>query len=92
VKLLAELWKSAWKAGGGNDIPDSKLVTLDEGDLEGVYRNRDFAPSLSLAAMVKSKRFEPKATGTTARRSSPSKANGGNRSAPARRRAGRRKR
>jgi hypothetical protein len=61
VKLLAELWTSAWKAGGGDEIADSKLSAIDEDELDALYRDKNFAPSLSLAAMVKSKRFEPTA-------------------------------
>ena len=59
TRLLADLWTSAWLAGNGAKVPKSKLVQFSEKDLEAVYRDSKFAPSLSLAAMVKSKDFEP---------------------------------
>ncbi len=60
VHLIVDLWKAAWEAGGGDLIPKSKLVTFEEADLERVYRReRSFLPSLSLAEMVDSGRFEP---------------------------------
>jgi hypothetical protein len=59
VNLLAALWSAAWESGGGNRLPKSKLVEFAEEDLEHVYRQeRNFLPSLSLAAMVKTRRFE----------------------------------
>ncbi len=60
VRLLADLWTSAWKAGHGNAIDASKLVTFAEKDLEKVYRdNQKFVPSWSLAKMKQSGHFEP---------------------------------
>ena len=62
VRLLAVLWKSAWKQGGGNQIPSSALVAFSEQELEDVYRHdAAFLPSLSLEEMATSGRFEPPA-------------------------------
>ncbi|HEY3254799.1 MAG TPA: hypothetical protein VGJ91_12655, partial [Polyangiaceae bacterium] len=59
TKLLADLWTSAW-AVGGRKIASSKLLRFGEKTLETLYRDASFAPSLSLAAMAKSGKFEPK--------------------------------
>lgn len=60
VQLLADLWKAAWKAGNGNTIPAAKLVEFKEADLEDIYRGeKTFVPSLSLAKMAQSGKFEP---------------------------------
>jgi hypothetical protein len=59
VLLLADLWTSAWTAGGGEDIEDTDIVEFSESSLEEIYRNRLFVASLSLAEMVESGRFEP---------------------------------
>jgi hypothetical protein len=60
VRLLADLWQSAWVAGGGNQIPETKLVLLKESALDTLCRtDRSFVPSLSLADMAESGRFEP---------------------------------
>jgi hypothetical protein len=62
VQLLADLWTSAWERGGGPQVPDAKLATFEEDDLDAVYReDHDFAPSWSLAKMAKSGKFEPPA-------------------------------
>jgi hypothetical protein len=62
VRLLADLWQSAWIVGGGGAIAKSKLTEMTEASLEDVYRrDRTFVPSLSLAAMAKSGDFEPPA-------------------------------
>jgi hypothetical protein len=59
-RLLADLWTDAWKRGGGDRIAKAKLVEFEEPDLEAIYRrDRKFLPSLSLAEMVKSGKFEP---------------------------------
>lgn len=59
VRVLSALWASAWEIGGGEKIAKSKLVQFTEDDLDKVYRrDRQFVPSLSLDAMVKSKQFE----------------------------------
>lgn len=60
VRLLAGLWSSAWKIGGGGSIEVSKLVTFEETDIENIYRrDKDFVPSLSLTQMSRSGKFEP---------------------------------
>lgn len=60
TRLLAAIWKAAWRIGGGDRIAKSKLVTLEEADLDKLCRrDRSFLPSLSLAAMAKSGKFEP---------------------------------
>ena len=62
--LLADLWTSAWQVGGGDQLKKSLLVEFAEADLMKVYRNTTFAPSLSLADMVKSGDFEAQVTTT----------------------------
>ena len=60
VKLQADLWTAAWIAGKGDSIAKSKLVEFTEGALEKVYRkDTKFVPSLSLAEMAESGKFEP---------------------------------
>jgi len=66
--LLADLWTSAWAAGGGKNVAKSELVLFDEADLMKVYRDTKFAESMSLAAMVESGRFEPGSAGTRSTR------------------------
>ncbi len=53
VKLLANLWTAAWKAGNGDKIADAKLLPLDKDELDDLYRHeKGFVPSLSLAKMA----------------------------------------
>ncbi len=60
VRLLAALWASAWQVAGGDSIDVSKLVQFEETDIENIYRrDDDFVPSLSLAEMTQSGKFEP---------------------------------
>ena len=60
VKLLAHLWQTAWRAGGGESVGQTRLVEFEEGDLDDVYRrDRSFVPSLSLKAMARSDAFRP---------------------------------
>ena len=60
VRLLAVLWSSAWEAGRGDRIAKSKLKAFNGDDFDQIYRReRNFAPSLSLDAMVRSRKFEP---------------------------------
>jgi hypothetical protein len=54
--LLADLWTSAWAAGGGRKIDKSELVAFTESALMKVYRDRKFAESLSLADMAERRR------------------------------------
>lgn len=60
VKLLADLWQSAWAVGKGDSIAKSALVELSEADLENVYRNdKKFVPSKSLDQLAASGKYEP---------------------------------
>jgi hypothetical protein len=60
VRLLRDLWTSAWKAGNGDSLAKSKLGEISEPDLESVYRGEPkFVPSLSLDQMAASGDFEP---------------------------------
>jgi hypothetical protein len=60
VRVLASLWTSAWKAGDGASIADSKIRTYTEEELQRIYRkDSQFVPSLSLDEMVESGKFEP---------------------------------
>jgi hypothetical protein len=60
VRFLADLWTSAWKAGDGTVIGEAELVQFKESDLAGICRYEEmFVPSLSLAAMAESGKFEP---------------------------------
>jgi hypothetical protein len=49
---MADIWASAWKEGGGKDIPASELVEIDSGVLSTRYRKPDFFPSMSLGLMI----------------------------------------
>jgi hypothetical protein len=49
---LASLWESAWAEGGGDAIAESKLKAIDTDELEGLYQDEDFVPSLHLPDMV----------------------------------------
>jgi hypothetical protein len=60
VRLLADLWQSAWAIGGGDKIAAKSLGAIDENALDAIYRrDKKFVPSLSLDAMAASGRFEP---------------------------------
>jgi hypothetical protein len=60
VRLLTRLWSSAWDVGGGKSLPKTKLTGFGEERLDDIYRHdKKFVPSLSLANMAKSGRFEP---------------------------------
>jgi hypothetical protein len=60
VRLLANLWETAWKKGGGGSIPVAQLKAFGEDELEKVYRtDKKFVPARSLAEMAKSGKFEP---------------------------------
>jgi hypothetical protein len=47
-RTLAMIWESAWKEGGGDAIPDSKLVAYKERDLQDLYESSNFVPSVAL--------------------------------------------
>jgi hypothetical protein len=49
---MADIWASAWREGGGENIPKTQLVEKDLGDLAKLYRKPEFYPSMSLARMV----------------------------------------
>ncbi|MDR5837463.1 hypothetical protein [Caballeronia sp. LZ034LL] len=62
VKLLASLWASAWAAGSGDALAKNKLVAFSEAELADIYRHdKTLIPSLSLAEMASSGKFEPPA-------------------------------
>lgn len=48
ARVLAMIWESAWRAGNGNQIPESKLKALRKDTLAGLYRDPNFVPSLDL--------------------------------------------
>lgn len=45
---LAALWASAWKEGGGNQIPANKLGEVKRSTLMTLYNNPDFLPAIRL--------------------------------------------
>jgi len=49
---LADIWASAWKEGGGENIPASALVAQDQNALSDAYRKGTFFPSMSLHRMI----------------------------------------
>jgi hypothetical protein len=61
VQVLAGLWASAWKVGGGKNLDNSKLIELDQNKLNDLVRkDRKFVPSQGLAQMAASGGdFEP---------------------------------
>ena len=46
---LAVLWESAWKHGGGDNLPNSALVKVPEADLQTLYNTKTFVPSFRLS-------------------------------------------
>lgn len=60
VRVLAAMWKTAWRVGGGEKLAAKKLVRLREADLDRVVRrDRTFVPSYSLKRMAQTGDFEP---------------------------------
>jgi hypothetical protein len=60
VRLLADLWASAWTKGNGNVNAAGQLVAFTEGQFDDICRKEPtFAESFSLDEMVQSGRFEP---------------------------------
>jgi hypothetical protein len=58
VRLLADLWESAWREGGGNTIAAGKIRGFEEADLDAVYRrDKSFVPSYSLAKLAANAQF-----------------------------------
>jgi hypothetical protein len=52
AKTMAMLCERAWAEGGGPGIPDSKLKAISKATLSHLYRQTDFAPSMSLRLMI----------------------------------------
>jgi topoisomerase IA-like protein len=48
IRHLAMIWESAWKAGGGASVAQSKIKKLKEADLRRHYENIKFVPSLTI--------------------------------------------
>ena len=59
VRLLANLWQSAWTVGGGSAMAAAQLQTFEEAELAAIYRNKNFLPSLSLKTMARGDAFTP---------------------------------
>jgi hypothetical protein len=60
VRVLADLWSSAWKIGKGDRVAKSKRRQFKEPELDYIYRSdKKFVPSLSLEKMADSDDFEP---------------------------------
>jgi hypothetical protein len=51
-RCLADIWASAWKEGGGEQITQSKLGAADEALLEQCYNDSGFLPSVALNTLV----------------------------------------
>ncbi|MGE5278227.1 MAG: hypothetical protein ACM3SU_14605, partial [Acidobacteriota bacterium] len=49
---LAMLWESAWKQGGGDELPASKLVEIPTKTLMKLYNDREFVESMWLDEMA----------------------------------------
>ncbi len=48
IRHLAMIWESAWKAGGGASVAQSKIKQLKEADLRRHYENVKFIPSMTI--------------------------------------------
>jgi hypothetical protein len=48
IRHLAMIWESAWKAGGGASVGQSKIKKLNESDLRRHYENVKFIPSMTI--------------------------------------------
>jgi hypothetical protein len=46
---MAVLWESAWKHGGGDQIPEGKLKAIPESKLQSLYNDQSFVPSFRLS-------------------------------------------
>src|SRR5262249_27561861 len=62
VRVLADLWESAWRVGNGNALAASKRREYNEDEIKPVYRKASFLKSIVLNAMASSGDFEPPAT------------------------------
>jgi hypothetical protein len=49
---MAEIWASAWREGGGEDLPQSKLTAINFDDLTALVKDSTFLPSMALADMI----------------------------------------
>jgi hypothetical protein len=49
---LASLWQSAWVEGGGDQIPNNKLVEIKTSALRHKYENKAFLESMNLQDMI----------------------------------------
>lgn len=59
VRVLADLWESAWRVGNGKALPKNQQRVFSTEELIPVYRSSTFLPSLTLNRMAASNRFEP---------------------------------
>jgi len=61
VRLLATLWRTAWGAGNGDQLPPATIREYTESEMKSIYRveHDTFVPSLSLDEMAQSGNFEP---------------------------------
>jgi len=48
ARVLARLWEAAWKVGKGQQAPAASLGEIDPGDLQSLYTDKTFVPSLDL--------------------------------------------
>jgi hypothetical protein len=46
---MAVLWQSAWKHGGGDNLPESALKKIPEQRLQDLYNNKNFVRSIRLS-------------------------------------------
>jgi hypothetical protein len=49
---LAEVWASAWKEGGGENVANSELGAADFDTLQNYYNDSSFLPSVGLARLA----------------------------------------
>ncbi len=48
-KVMAILWQSAWKAGGGNGrFSSGEMIEIDQDDLKALYNDKSFIPAFSM--------------------------------------------
>jgi len=55
---LASLWQSAWVEGGGDQIPNNKLLEIKATALRQKYENKAFLESLNLKDMIEKQILE----------------------------------
>ena len=49
ARNLAMMWDATWLAGGGDDVPNTKLKPIDEDTIRSKYTDPEFVPSLTLS-------------------------------------------